>query len=162
MTVSIVCHGTRDNTRARFLSLARSQLRLCSASHRSGYFSNLACDWLNIVWAYSEQQTENAPSFLYHRIPPIRYQKSAFGTCIVLSDSVECMCVCTIMKIGFIRWHTKVKKCLRNANLGILLCNPGVRKCHAKCGSAYNIAHQDHRGQTLPVLCGEQQTFEPH
>ena len=45
--------------RARFLSLAQSKLRLCSANHRTGYFSNLACDWLSIVWAYSEQETEN-------------------------------------------------------------------------------------------------------
>ena len=46
---------------AHFLSLARSKLRLCSANHRAGYFSNLACDWLSIVWAYSEQETENGP-----------------------------------------------------------------------------------------------------
>ena len=46
---------------ARFLSLVRSKLRLCSANHRAGYFSNLACDWLSIVWAYSEQETENGP-----------------------------------------------------------------------------------------------------
>ena len=50
-----------DKIRARFLSLARSKLRLCSANHRAGYFSNLACDWLSIVWAYSEQETENGP-----------------------------------------------------------------------------------------------------
>ena len=50
------------NTRARFLSLALSKLRLCSVNHRAGYFSNLACDWLSIVWAYSEQETEeNGP-----------------------------------------------------------------------------------------------------
>ena len=47
--------------RARFLPLALSKLRLCSANHRPGYFSNLACDWLSIVWAYSEQDTENGP-----------------------------------------------------------------------------------------------------
>ena len=46
---------------ARFLSLAWSELRLCGANHRAGYFSNLACDWLSIVWAYSEQETENGP-----------------------------------------------------------------------------------------------------
>ena len=46
---------------ARFLSLARSKLRLCSANHRPGYWSNLPCDWLSIVWAYSEQETENRP-----------------------------------------------------------------------------------------------------
>ena len=44
-----------------FLSLAWSKLRLCSANHRAGYFSNLACDWLSIVWAYSKQETENGP-----------------------------------------------------------------------------------------------------
>ena len=48
--------------RAHFLSFARSKLKLCSANHRSGYFSNLACDWLSIVWAYSEQETENGPA----------------------------------------------------------------------------------------------------
>ena len=45
----------------QFLSLVWSKLRLCSANHRAGYFSNLACDWLNIVWASSEQETENGP-----------------------------------------------------------------------------------------------------
>ena len=49
-------------SRARFLSLTRSKLRLCLANHRTGYFRNLACDWLSIVWAYSEQETENGPS----------------------------------------------------------------------------------------------------
>ena len=48
-------------TRARFLSLTWSKLRLCSANHRAGYFSNLACAWLSIVWAYSKQETENGP-----------------------------------------------------------------------------------------------------
>ena len=51
------------HTWARFLSLSRSKLRLCLANHRAGYFSNLACDWLSIVWAYSEQETENGPCF---------------------------------------------------------------------------------------------------
>ena len=46
---------------AHFLSLPQSKLRLCAANHRAGYFSNLACDWLIIVWAYSEQETENGP-----------------------------------------------------------------------------------------------------
>ena len=51
-------------TRAHFLSLARSKLRLCSANHRAGYFSNLTCDWLSIAWAYSKQETENEPRSL--------------------------------------------------------------------------------------------------
>ena len=44
---------SRGVTRVRFLPLARSKLRLCSVNHRAGYFSNLACDWLSIVWTYS-------------------------------------------------------------------------------------------------------------
>ena len=48
---------------ARFLSLAQSKLRLCSANHRPGYWSNLPCDWLSTAWAYSEQETENGPWF---------------------------------------------------------------------------------------------------
>ena len=46
---------------AHFLSFAWSKLRLCSANHRAGYFSNLACVWLSTVWAYPEQETENRP-----------------------------------------------------------------------------------------------------
>ena len=41
---------------AGFLSLARSKLRLCSTNHRSGYWSNLPCDWPSTAWAYSEQE----------------------------------------------------------------------------------------------------------
>ena len=44
-------------TWARFLSLAQSKLRLCSANHRPGYWSNLPCDWPSTAWAYSEQET---------------------------------------------------------------------------------------------------------
>ena len=29
----------------------------------AGYISNLACDWLSIVWVYSEQETENGPDW---------------------------------------------------------------------------------------------------
>ena len=48
-------------TRAQFLSLAWSKLKLCSANHKAGYFSNLACDWLSTAWTYSQQETENGP-----------------------------------------------------------------------------------------------------
>ena len=47
--------------RARFLSFAWSKLRLCSANHRPGYWSNLPCDWPSTAWAYSELETENGP-----------------------------------------------------------------------------------------------------
>ena len=48
-------------TRTRFLSLPRSNLRLCSANHRTGYWSNLPCDWPSTAWVYCEQETENEP-----------------------------------------------------------------------------------------------------
>ena len=54
-----------------FPSLARSKLRLCLANHRAGYFSNLACDWLSIAWAYSEQETENGPWFCSYDAKPV-------------------------------------------------------------------------------------------
>ena len=54
---------------ARFLSLAGSKSRLCSANHRPGYWSNLPCDWPSTVWAYSEQETENRPSLTSHDAP---------------------------------------------------------------------------------------------
>ena len=50
-------------TFARFLSLAWSELRLCSANHGPGYWSNLPCDWPSTAWAYSEQETENRELF---------------------------------------------------------------------------------------------------
>ena len=53
--------------RARFLSLAQSKLRLCSANRSPGYWSNLPCDWPRTAWAYSEQETENGPRSYNHR-----------------------------------------------------------------------------------------------
>ena len=35
------------------------KLRLCSANHRPGYWSNLTCDWPSTAWAHSKQETEN-------------------------------------------------------------------------------------------------------
>ena len=39
------CEGVCTRTRAHFLSLAQSKLRLCATNHRAGYLSILACDW---------------------------------------------------------------------------------------------------------------------
>ena len=61
--------ATWQDIKARFLSLARSKLRLCSANHRAGYVNNLSCYWLSIVWTYSKEEAENRPSTLpYHHI----------------------------------------------------------------------------------------------
>ena len=51
-----------SDSRVCFLSLAWSKLRLCSANDKAGYFSNLAYDLQNIVWACSERETEIRPS----------------------------------------------------------------------------------------------------
>ena len=56
-TILEPCHEIR----AHSLSLAQSKLRLRSANHRPGYWSNLPCDWPSTAWAYSEQETENGP-----------------------------------------------------------------------------------------------------
>ena len=49
-------------SRVRFLCLVPSKLRLCSANHRPGYWSNLTCNWPSTAWAYSEHwETENIP-----------------------------------------------------------------------------------------------------
>ena len=55
--------------RARFLSLARSKLRLCSANHRAGYWSNLPCDWLSIVWVGSLCKISDALQLNLHMHP---------------------------------------------------------------------------------------------
>ena len=79
-------HQANVWTRARFLCFAWSKLRLCSANHRTGYFSNLACDWLSIVWGYSEQETENGPSIelVYqsiHASPRLNKSKPLIRSC---------------------------------------------------------------------------------
>ena len=52
-------------TWVRFLFLAHSKLRQCSANPWPGYWNNLPCDWPSTAWAYSEQETENGPRFHY-------------------------------------------------------------------------------------------------
>ena len=54
-------HWREMQTMAHFPSLAWSKLKLGSANHRPGYWSNLSCDWPSTAWAYSEQETDNGP-----------------------------------------------------------------------------------------------------
>ena len=72
---------------AHFLSLARSKLRLCSANHRPGYWSNLPCDWLSTVWAYSEQETENGP--WSNHTGPYGSKHSSFHAAVML-NGISC------------------------------------------------------------------------
>ena len=55
------CHFLDILYRVHLLSLARSELRLCSSNHRPGYWSSLSCDWLSRAQAYSEQEAETGP-----------------------------------------------------------------------------------------------------
>ena len=67
ITVTVSGNGLQpDGTRARFLSIAQSKLKLCSANNRPSYWSNLSCDWPSTAWAYFENETENGPSPLAH------------------------------------------------------------------------------------------------
>ena len=58
--------------RACFLSLARSKLRLCSANHRPGYWSNLPCDWPITAWAYSEAIAGAATLVTCHEVQALQ------------------------------------------------------------------------------------------
>ena len=57
-----ICQTTLFCADQGFLSLTRSKLRLCWANHRACYFSNLACDWLSIVWAWDRKRALVIPS----------------------------------------------------------------------------------------------------
>ena len=92
------------DTWARFLSLTRSKLRLCSANHRAGYFSNLACDWLSIVWAYSEQETENGPWFsILYQIGQGGFSGSHLSTSHVTLKNVD-QCITWINHMKDLMW----------------------------------------------------------
>ena len=62
--------------RASCLSLTQSKLRLCSANHGVGYFNNLACDLLCIVWVYSAQETRKRALALFLSILAILFKYS--------------------------------------------------------------------------------------
>ena len=66
----------------RSLSLAQSKLRLCSANHRPGYWSNPPCDWPSTVWDYSEwEKMRPGPTH------------PAGGWWLVLCSRILCNCV---------------------------------------------------------------------
>ena len=52
-TILQLSHHLNRISWACFLSFAQTKLILCSANHRQGYWSILACGCLSIVWAYS-------------------------------------------------------------------------------------------------------------
>ena len=59
---SLIICASKQPTATRAVSVScSSKFRLCLANHRAGYFNNMACDWLSIVWTYSEEEIENMP-----------------------------------------------------------------------------------------------------
>ena len=64
--------ATHLGTKSRFLSFAPSKFRLCSANHRAGYFSNLACDWLSIVWVRDRKWAQINPAGNHFADPQAR------------------------------------------------------------------------------------------
>ena len=61
---------TETDINACFQSLARSKLSLCSANHRAGYLSNLACDWLSLLRARDRKWAQDTHSFVTYCILP--------------------------------------------------------------------------------------------
>ena len=74
VTDMLKCHGGLENILclcSKTYSTLGGLFWLCSANHKAGYFSNMACDWRSIDWAYSEQETENGPGLPLVRDGPL-------------------------------------------------------------------------------------------
>ena len=103
-----------DYAWARFLSLARSKLRLCSANHRAGYVSNLACDWLSIVWTYSEQETENGPCSVWINTKKgniDKLQRAQNYAARIISDNSNHITTRSIDLLRSLRWAMVQERC---------------------------------------------------
>ena len=101
-------------TRACFLSLAQSKLRLCSANHRTGYWSNLPCDWPSTAWAYSEQETENGPRGQMDTSWPLEeWLELLFSIFkhVLLTDILRILCKITHSWMIQDRWYIKIGSC---------------------------------------------------
>ena len=65
-----------------------SKLRLCSANHRPGYWSNLSCDWPSTAWAYSEQETENGPRNVQSKLDGLWVHPWELTPCIIFYNNL--------------------------------------------------------------------------
>ena len=96
--------------RAHFLSLAQSKHRLCSANHRSGYWSNLPCDWPSTAWAYSKQETENGPwsQHWIHTLVQGRYKSLDYILvwCLAVTNSSKWQRILPCQKI--VQWNSLI------------------------------------------------------
>ena len=84
-------------TRAPFLSRALSKLRLCSANHRPGHWSNLPCDWLSTAWAYSRDRKRALVQF-----PHIHW---AALEVFHYSDVIMSVMVSQITSVSIVYWN---------------------------------------------------------
>ena len=80
----------------RFLSLARSKLRLCSANHRPSYWSNLPCDWLSTAWAYSKQGTEYGPCIFQSRFLLLKMNLNLLLPLLTVKLMTSLLCMLTL------------------------------------------------------------------
>ena len=92
-------------------------LRQLFTNHRTGYLSNLACEWQSIIWVYSQKGTGNGPSFAEvnttttatennHHPPPLkkRWQQNKKNnkSC---STVYSCKHMCLIVTIIGLIWR---------------------------------------------------------
>ena len=130
--ITLVASSSERVTRARFLSLAPSKLRLRSANHRPGYWNNLSCNWPSTAWAYSEQETENGPWYplqpIHHSLPIRDIMKSS-----PIWRDVLFSLGCTVPRTSPV-----ISRCY------------GIKWC-LKCSYPKRISH--HAISSLPSLC---------
>ena len=99
-------HSVIPSAWSCFLSLAPCRLRLCSANHRAVYFSNLACDWLSIVWAYSKQETENGPWNITNCFSMLQHTQLDDHFSSITINCLGIACLCRVLVKSLINnWH---------------------------------------------------------
>ena len=79
---NVVCKMPAFLSWGRFLSLAWSRLRLCSANHTPGYWSNLTCDWRSTAWAKG-----GSNDILLNQIPKLKCFSSRLA--VVFTQSIK-------------------------------------------------------------------------
>ena len=131
--------------------LSRGKLRLCSANLRAGYFSSLACDWLSIVWVYSEQETENR----LWSLEDIPVDLELISSCIICcSSSGHASSSANDPTSGSSRWHASPSRHHRTT---------GQPQCTERPAQHHETAQQDGRhGEVFGYHRGQAADQTPH
>ena len=117
-------------TWARFLPLAWSKLRLCSANHRPGNWSNLPCDWPSSAWVYSKQE-KMCPCLFSTSVTAVLYPIlfcviDHIADCMTVFQLILCQfCLLTMAKRGLLALVSNHG----GRSQGIMSC------CHRECSS---------------------------